>query len=69
MTASLADWKGVPAPTTTLIEGRFIRLERLDPARHADELFNALKAPAPTRNCGTICLTAHSLSAACSMPG
>ncbi|MFJ2538382.1 GNAT family N-acetyltransferase [Pseudomonas sp. NPDC087614] len=45
MTASLADWKGVPAPTTTLIEGRFIRLERLDPARHADELFNALEGP------------------------
>ena len=45
MTASLADWKGVPAPTATLLEGRFIRLERLDPARHADDLFAALEGP------------------------
>ena len=45
MSTSLADWKGVPAPTTTLLEGRFIRLERLDPARHADELFKALQGP------------------------
>lgn len=45
MTASLADWKGVPAPTTTLLEGRFIRLERLDPARHGDQLFAALEGP------------------------
>ena len=45
MTTALADWKGVPAPTATLLEGRFIRLERLDPARHGDELFNALEGP------------------------
>ena len=45
MTASLADWKGVPAPTATLLEGRFIRLERLDPARHGDPLFAALEGP------------------------
>ncbi|MEZ1320135.1 GNAT family protein [Pseudomonas fluorescens] len=45
MTASLADWKGVPAPTATLLEGRFIRLERLDPARHGNELFAALEGP------------------------
>lgn len=45
MTASLADWKGVPAPTATLLEGRFIRLERLDPARHGDQLFAALEGP------------------------
>lgn len=45
MITSPADWKGVPAPTTTLLEGRFIRLERLDPARHGDELFNALEGP------------------------
>jgi RimJ/RimL family protein N-acetyltransferase len=43
MTTSLADWKGAPAPTATLLEGRFIRLERLDPARHGDELFAALE--------------------------
>ncbi|MGY2289960.1 GNAT family N-acetyltransferase [Pseudomonas sp. SDO528_S397] len=45
MTQSLADWKGVPAPTVQLIEGRFIRLEKLDPARHADDLFQALQGP------------------------
>ncbi|MGH8347542.1 MAG: GNAT family N-acetyltransferase, partial [Pseudomonas sp.] len=27
MSISLADWKGVPPPTTQLIEGRYIRLE------------------------------------------
>jgi len=45
MSISPADWKGVPAPTATLLEGRFIRLERLDPARHADELFATLEGP------------------------
>ena len=45
MTASLADWKGVPAPSATLLEGRFIRLEKLDPARHGDQLFAALEGP------------------------
>lgn len=45
MTASLADWKGAPAPTATLLEGRFIRLERLDPARHGEQLFAALEGP------------------------
>ncbi|MGN8344064.1 GNAT family N-acetyltransferase [Pseudomonas sp. SMV71] len=45
MSISLADWKGVPAPTTRLIEGRFIRLEKLDPARHADGLWHALEGP------------------------
>ncbi|CAI2800194.1 GNAT family N-acetyltransferase [Pseudomonas fluorescens group sp.] len=45
MTTSLADWKGVPAPTIQRLEGRFIRLEKLDPARHGDELFNALQGP------------------------
>ena len=45
MSTSLADWKGAPAPTATLLEGRFIRLEKLDPARHGDDLFNALQGP------------------------
>jgi hypothetical protein len=45
MSISPADWKGVPAPTVQLIEGRFIRLERLDPTRHGDDLFNALQGP------------------------
>ncbi len=45
MSTSLADWKGVPAPTVKLIEGRFIRLEKLDPARHGDGLWQALAGP------------------------
>ncbi len=45
MIISPADWKGVPAPTATLLEGRFIRLERLDPARHGEQLFAALEGP------------------------
>ena len=45
MSASLADWKGAPAPTATLLEGRFIRLEKLDPARHAEQLYAALEGP------------------------
>ena len=45
MSTSLADWKGVPAPTVKALEGRFIRLEKLDPVRHADGLFKALQGP------------------------
>ncbi|MBP5095503.1 GNAT family N-acetyltransferase [Pseudomonas protegens] len=45
MSISLADWKGVPAPSATLLDGRFIRLERLDPARHGDDLFQVLQGP------------------------
>ncbi|WP_314386796.1 GNAT family protein [Pseudomonas brenneri] len=45
MSISPADWKGAPAPTAGLIEGRFIRLEKLDPARHGDGLWQALEGP------------------------
>ncbi|WP_395609932.1 GNAT family N-acetyltransferase [Pseudomonas sp. B22129] len=45
MSISLADWKGAPAPTVKVLEGRFIRLEKLDPARHGDDLFQALQGP------------------------
>ena len=45
MSTSLADWKGAPAPTVQTIEGRFIRLEKLDPARHGEGLFRALQGP------------------------
>lgn len=45
MTASLADWKGVPAPSATLLDGRFIRLEKLDPERHGEQLYAALEGP------------------------
>ncbi|TWC15369.1 RimJ/RimL family protein N-acetyltransferase [Pseudomonas sp. SJZ085] len=45
MLTSLANWKGVTPPSTQLIEGRFIRLEKLDPAQHADGLWQALEGP------------------------
>ncbi|WP_348749453.1 GNAT family N-acetyltransferase [Pseudomonas rhodesiae] len=45
MPTSLADWKGAPAPSAQLLEGRFIRLEKLDPARHAEQLWQALEGP------------------------
>ncbi|KJH80765.1 GNAT family acetyltransferase [Pseudomonas fluorescens] len=45
MSSSLADWKGVPAPSAHLLEGRYIHLEKLDPARHADGLWQALEGP------------------------
>lgn len=44
MTA-LTDWQPRPRPGRTAIEGRFCRLEPLDPARHGDELFAASMAP------------------------
>ncbi|AIG03834.1 GNAT family acetyltransferase [Pseudomonas fluorescens] len=45
MSTSLTDWKGVPPPTAHRIEGRFIRLEKLDPARHGEGLWHALQGP------------------------
>ncbi|MFW9268496.1 GNAT family N-acetyltransferase [Pseudomonas sp. D2-30] len=45
MSTPLTDWKGVSAPSTRLLEGRFIRLEKLDPARHAEGLWQALEGP------------------------
>lgn len=38
---ALDDWTPPPAPGPEVIEGRFMRLERLDPARHTEELFAA----------------------------
>ncbi len=45
MSTSLAEWKGVPAPTVERLEGRFVCLEKLDTARHADGLWRALEGP------------------------
>ena len=40
--APLPDWKPPPLPPRESMEGRYCRLERLDPDRHADPLFSAL---------------------------
>jgi RimJ/RimL family protein N-acetyltransferase len=41
----LARWTPRPRPTAAVLEGRWCRLERLDPARHADSLYEASAAP------------------------
>ncbi|WP_248799081.1 GNAT family N-acetyltransferase [Pseudomonas sp. MWU13-2105] len=45
MSTSVANWKGAPAPSAQRLEGRFIVLEKLDPARHGDDLWQALTGP------------------------
>lgn len=48
--AELPDWAPPPPPPREAIEGRYVRLEPLDPARHAAELFEAFSADAQGRN-------------------
>jgi len=43
--SGLASWTPRPRPGRVVHEGRFIRLEPLDPARHGDDLFAASSAP------------------------
>jgi RimJ/RimL family protein N-acetyltransferase len=43
----LARWTPRPFPAPVVLEGHYARLEPLDPARHADELFTALMEDAP----------------------
>src|SRR4051812_11942663 len=38
----LPAWKPVAAPPRTAVEGRYCRLEPIDPARHAADLFDAI---------------------------
>lgn len=42
---SLSDWTGVPRPERVTLDGRYTRLEPLDPARHTADLFAAASAP------------------------
>ena len=41
MTADLSGWEARPRPTAAILEGRWCRLKRLDPAHHADSLYAA----------------------------
>lgn len=45
--ATLAHWTPRPSPAAIVLEGRYARLEPLDPALHADGLFEALMVDAP----------------------
>ncbi|HUA56588.1 MAG TPA: GNAT family protein [Candidatus Sulfotelmatobacter sp.] len=46
----LPDWRGAPRPSRTPMQGRFCRLEPLDPARHADQLWDAIQLDRDGRN-------------------
>jgi RimJ/RimL family protein N-acetyltransferase len=41
MTADLKDWQPRPRPARTVLDGRYVRLEPLDPKTHGDGLFEA----------------------------
>jgi RimJ/RimL family protein N-acetyltransferase len=41
----LTEWQGAPPPERVSLEGRYARLEPLDPGRHAAKLFAASAAP------------------------
>ena len=43
--SALAHWQARPRPQRKALEGRFCRLEPLDPGRHGSELFAAAMAP------------------------
>ena len=43
--ADLSQWTARPWPEAVLLEGRWCRLERFEPARHAEDLFAASIAP------------------------
>ncbi|SFJ69852.1 Protein N-acetyltransferase, RimJ/RimL family [Bosea sp. OK403] len=41
----LSDWKGVPRPQRIVLEGRYARLEPLNPATHGDDLLASAREP------------------------
>jgi RimJ/RimL family protein N-acetyltransferase len=41
----LSNWKGVPRPDRVTLDGRYARLEPLDPAQHGPDLLAAARAP------------------------
>lgn len=45
MSDTLLDWQAAALLTAHTLTGRFIRLEKLDAARHADDLWAALEGP------------------------
>ena len=47
--SDLTHWQPARLPDTRTLQGRFIRLEKLDTARHGDGLWEALEGPAADR--------------------
>ncbi|WP_366655507.1 GNAT family protein [Fodinicurvata sp. EGI_FJ10296] len=43
--ADLRNWRGVPGPERKALEGVYVRLEPLDPAKHSAHLYEAAAAP------------------------
>ncbi len=41
----LRDWQPAPTPAREALNGQYVRLEPLDPARHGDDLWQALQGP------------------------
>lgn len=41
------NWTPAKVPTATVLQGRLVRLEKLDPAKHGRDLFVSLDAPGP----------------------
>ena len=39
------NWTAAAAPSHDTLQGRTVRLEALDPARHGDDLWQALQGP------------------------
>lgn len=48
MNLDLSQWRARPFPPHEALEGRFVRLEPLDVARHGDDLWRELQGPDPT---------------------
>ena len=42
---TLQDWQPAHLPTAPTLVGHYVRLEQLDPARHGDDLWQALQGP------------------------
>lgn len=43
--STLLDWQAVPTPAREALNGQYVRLDPLDPARHGDDLWLALQGP------------------------
>ena len=44
-TCNLQNWQPAQLPTASTLAGQYVRLERLDPARHGEDLWLALQGP------------------------
>jgi len=47
MSNPVVDWQPAVLPSGATLQGRFVRLEKLDVARHSDDLWTALQGPDP----------------------